>query len=121
MSTNDPAVQAEINAAWEQYNRENPTVEPTAAEIERAWQEIERHNDELEEQKIQADIKKYEDEKPCPICGHPQGKHNGPECTIPGCDCLEKMYDMLYGDEEEETELKEVWFTEPPCGHRGYE
>lgn len=55
-----------------------------------------------------------QDQIPCSFCIDPIGQHDGDgKCTVPGCHC---------GDEDyEETEPQQVWFTESPCGHNGWE
>lgn len=57
--------------------------------------------------------------EPCTFCGHPLGEHAGPDCMAAGCFCNEEYFDELAREEEEPP--REVWFTEPSGGHRGYE
>jgi len=59
------------------------------------------------------------DSQPCSFCRHPLNEHAGPDCMVLGCFCTEEYFDRLA--EEESEPPREVWFTEPPSGHRGYE
>lgn len=72
-------------------------------EIDRAWRE---RRAELESE-------------PCTFCGHPLSEHAGPDCMVTGCFCTEEYFDELAREESEPS--REVWFTEPPGGHRGWE
>jgi len=57
-----------------------------------------------------------EDQKPCPLCMHRMGEHSGGcLCMIANCHCGDEAY------EHEDDEPQQVWFTESPGGHYGYE
>lgn len=63
------------------------------------------------------EMKPHEDDPLC-SCGDPMSKHYNEEgyCEVPGCQCS-----YFGANPEEYQQYHEVWFTEGPMGHRGYE
>lgn len=58
------------------------------------------------------------DQEPCSICSHPMVEHAGwSGCMVSGCHCGDEEWERSLDEEEPQ----EVWYTEAPCGHRGYE
>ena len=60
----------------------------------------------------QAYIDEFEDNKLC-SCGHKMSEHSGGECML--CHCGDEAY------EHDQDEPHQVWFTESPGGHNGWE
>ncbi|KKR71180.1 MAG: hypothetical protein UU12_C0006G0009 [Candidatus Woesebacteria bacterium GW2011_GWA2_40_7b] len=56
-----------------------------------------------------------QDQIPCSNCGHLMEEHSGFECQHILCHCGDEAY------EHDEDEPRQVWFTESPGGHNGWE
>jgi hypothetical protein len=88
---------------------QNNHAQQVQTEIDAAWEAYRKQQREEMEEQYQSEV--------CP-CGHKHDQHylNDGPCEAPHCGCPQ------FGEPVENWETyTEVWFTEPPSGHHGYE